>query len=327
LHWEPQGLYVLLHGRLPLGFSDFCFVASPRRIALRLPAGSVNPCRDLDIIHNELLKKDIAFTKSKMEGMRKAVTKGDCPKDVKEEWNLLERLLKWMEVDGKEARHGEWGPTDIENLNRYQLLTAKPVRALVPSAPRVPAAAAPSPSAFPWAQVIYLVNMSEKGYVSKKGKFLPALAEWLKARGSDDKMIPFSCEFEAKLADMSPEDAAKYCEAAGGAKSAAPRIIRTGYHALQLVHFFTAGEDEVRAWSVKRDSPAPRAAGTIHTDFEKCFISADVISFTDFKELGTEAAVRAAGKLRMEGRKYEVQVRLGGGGVTVGGCPRGFCGM
>lgn len=209
--------------------------------------GSVNPTRDLDIIHNELLKKDIAIVRGKMEPMKKSVERG--MKEVKEEYAVLEKLLKHMEVDGKDVRVGEWSPQEIEWLNKYQLLTAKPV--------------------------IYLVNMSEKGYIGKKSKFLPLLADWLKARGTDDKMIPFSCEFEGKIATMEPADAAKYCEANGGVKSAMPRIIKTGYHALQLVHFFTAGEDEVRAWSVKRDTPCPKAAGVIHTDFEKQFISAD----------------------------------------------------
>jgi obg-like ATPase 1 len=106
---------------------------------------------------------------------------------------------------------------------------------------------------------------------------------------------------------MTPEDAAKYSEANGGAKSVMPRVIKAGYHALQLAHFFTAGEDEVKAWTVKKDTIAPKAAGTIHTDFEKAFIAAEVMAFDDYKALGSEAAVRAAGKLRMEGRKYEIQ--------------------
>lgn len=81
-----------------------------------------------------------------------------------------------------------------------------------------------------------------------------------------------------------------------------------GYHALDLIHYFTAGEDEVRAWTVKANTPAPKAAGVIHTDFEKGFIMADTIAFEDFKAAGgSEVAVRAAGKLRQEGRKYETQ--------------------
>jgi obg-like ATPase 1 len=200
--------------------------------------GSVDPCRDLDIIHNELLKKDVATIQGKIEALKRPIELKRASKDQEAEYKLLLTLQNWCEVEKKEVRHGDWKPEDIETLNKYQLLTAKPV--------------------------IYLVNMSEKGYIAKKSKHLPLLAEWLKKRESDDKMIPFSCEFEGKLASMTPEEAAKYCETVG-AKSALPRIIKTGYHALQLVHFFTAGEDEVRAWSVKRDTPAPAAAGVIHT--------------------------------------------------------------
>ena len=109
-----------------------------------------------------------------------------------------------------------------------------------------------------------------------------------------------------QLAGMSEAEAAAYCESVG-AKSALPRIIKTGYSALGLVHYFTASANEVRAWSVKKDTPAPKAAAVIHGDFEKHFISSDIYTFADFKELGSEASVRAAGKLRAEGRKYEVQ--------------------
>lgn len=242
--------------------------------------GSVDPCRDLDIIHNELLKKDIAYASSKVDSMRKNVERGVGGKEAKEEFNVLEKALKLME-GGREVRHGEWSAAEIEWLNKHLFLTAKPV--------------------------IYLVNLSEKDYIRKANKFLPHLAEWLKNRGSDDKMIPFSCEFEGKLADMTPEDAEKYCEEVK-ARSALPKIIKTGYHTLQLVHFFTAGADEVRAWSVKQDTPAPKAAGVIHTDFEKNFIMAEVFSYQSWVENNhSEAEVKAAGKLRMEGRNYAIQ--------------------
>jgi len=86
-----------------------------------------------------------------------------------------------------------------------------------------------------------------------------------------------------------------------------PKIITTGYHALDLVHFFTGGEDEVRAWTIKRGTLAPQAAGVIHTDFEKAFIAAETMSFEDFKRLGSEQAVKAAGKYRTEGKAYLVK--------------------
>ena len=280
--------------------------------------GSVEPTRDLDIIHNELRKKDMAALASKMEPLRKQAERGGAAnKEAKEAFTMLSKFWAWLE-EGKDIRLGDWSPAEVEELNTHMFLSAKPV--------------------------IYLVNMSEKAYIAKKSKFLPALGDWLKARGTDDKMIPFSCEFEGKvrkrrrgsggggrrrrrrrekapragapktsppplfaqLAGMSEAEAAAYCESVG-AKSALPRIIKTGYSALGLVHYFTASANEVRAWSVKKDTPAPKAAAVIHGDFEKHFISSDIYTFADFKELGSEASVRAAGKLRAEGRKYEVQ--------------------
>lgn len=112
---------------------------------------------------------------------------------------------------------------------------------------------------------------------------LPKLAEWLKARGTGEKMIPFSADFEQKLVDKTPEEAAAY-QTETKCRSMLAKIIRSGYSTLQLINFFTVGPDEVRAWTVKRGSSAPKAAGTIHTDFEKGFICADTYHFDDLKE-------------------------------------------
>lgn len=90
-------------------------------------------------------------------------------------------------------------------------------------------------------------------------------------------------------------------------QSALPRIIRTGYHSLDLIHFFTTGKDEVRAWTIKRGTKAPQAGGKIHSDFEKGFVCAEVTAFEDFKELGSEAECKAKGKVRTEGKTYEVK--------------------
>ena len=120
-----------------------------------------------------------------------------------------------------------------------------------------------------------LVNLSEKDYVRKHNKHLVPLANWIKALGQDDRVIPLSVEFEAKIFDMKPEEREEYCKGLGGVKSAMPRVIKTGYAALGLSHFFTAGPDEVRAWTIKLNLPAPQAAGVIHTDFLKNFIAAE----------------------------------------------------
>ena len=111
----------------------------------------------------------------------------------------------------------------------------------------------------------------------------------------------------AQISDMSAEDVKKYCDEQK-TKSVMPRVIKNGYSILQLGHYITAGVDEVKAWTVKKDTVAPKAAAVIHTDFEKNFIAAEIMSFDDYKACSSsEVAVRAAGKYRTEGKKYEVQ--------------------
>jgi obg-like ATPase 1 len=269
--------------------------------------GRVDPVADLEIIHNELRLKDLNIVTSQVELKKKSVDRGLGGKDAKEEYAALERISAWLS-GGKDVRLGDWGAVDVEVLNKLQLLTAKPV--------------------------VYLINLSEKDYIRKRNKFLEPLAAWVKALGQDDKVLPFSCEFEAKIADMSEADREAYCKE-HATKSAMPRIIKIGYHALHLSHFFTAGADEVRAWTIKKDAVAPVAAGTIHTDFQKNFIAAEgeailprpplasprshphahpcpsnspVFAYDDFKAEGSsEANVKAAGKYHTKGKLYEVQ--------------------
>ncbi|KAE9452430.1 hypothetical protein C3L33_15673, partial [Rhododendron williamsianum] len=134
---------------------------------------------------------------------------------------------------------------------------------------------------------------------------LEILLLWVQEHGGEP-IIPFSCALERNLADMPADEAAKYCEE-NKLQSALPKIIKTGFAAINLIYFFTAGPDEVKCWQIRRQIKAPQAAGTIHTDFEKGFICAEVMKFDDLKELGTEGAVKAAGKYRQEGKTYVVQ--------------------
>jgi len=246
--------------------------------------GRVDPVADLEIIHNELRLKDVGIVAAQVEGKRKNVeragTAGANAKELREEFNALEKALAWLQ-SGKDIRQGDWTAGEIEWLNKLQLLTAKPM--------------------------VYLVNLSEKDYIRKANKWLEPLAKWVSDRGQDDKLLPISCEFEAKVFDMDAEARAAYLKEKN-TRSSMARIIKIGYHALSLCHFFTAGSDEVRAWTVKQNSLAPQAAGTIHTDFLKNFIAAEVFTFDDWKAEGcSEAAVKAAGKYHTKGKQYEVQ--------------------
>lgn len=237
---------------------------------------SVDPVRDLEVITEELRLKDLEFMEKKIEDLEKSMKRSN-DKQLKIELELCQRIKTWLE-EGKDVRLGDWKAADIEILNTFQLLTAKPV--------------------------VYLVNMNEKDYQRKKNKFLPKIHAWVQEHGGEP-IIPFSCALERSLADLPADEAAKYCEE-NKLQSALPKIIKTGFAAINLIYFFTAGPDEVKCWQIRRQTKAPQAAGTIHTDFEKGFICAEVMKFDDLKELGSEGAVKAAGKYRQEGKTYVV---------------------
>jgi len=153
---------------------------------------------------------------------------------------------------------------------------------------------------------MYLVNLSEKDYILKKNKWLAKIKEWVDKTDPGGLIIPFSGELESKLADMEPDAKKAYLEETK-TTSALEKIITNGYKVLQLQYFFTSGTDEVKAWTIQKGTKAPGAAGRIHTDFEKGFIMAEVMKFEDFKEEGTEANCKAAGKYRQQGRNYTVE--------------------
>ena len=172
-------------------------------------------------------------------------------------------------------RYGDWNQADVEILNKHLFITAK--------------------------SMIYLVNLSEKDFLRKKNKWLPKIKEYIDKNDPGATVIPFSGTFEQKLMDFETDDERKaYCEETK-CTSILDKIVVQGYKALQLQYFFTAGEDEVKAWTIQRGSTAPQvilriqsifvetktlwsqAAGRIHTDFEKGFIMAEVMKFAAFK--------------------------------------------
>mmetsp|Transcript_16865 Transcript_16865/g.47101 ORF Transcript_16865/g.47101 Transcript_16865/m.47101 type:complete len:393 (-) Transcript_16865:222-1400(-) len=237
----------------------------------------INPVEDLDIIHSELRAKDLKQVQNEHEAMKKMIPRG-LKKEQKEDMEHLEKIIALLE-EGKDVRLGDWSVKEIEFLNTLQLLSAKPV--------------------------VYLVNLTEKDYARKKNKWLNKIAEWVFARNKDP-IIPFSGALEQTLVDMPEDEQASYVKELG-APSALPKIIKTGFSALNLIYFFTAGPDEVRCWTIRRGYKAPEAAGTIHTDFQRGFICAEVMEYNDLTELGNEAAVKAAGKYRQKGKEYLVQ--------------------
>ena len=191
--------------------------------------GDVEPIRDLQIIHEELRLKDEEFLKGKVDALKKALRGNESDKTKKFEFDTVEKVFAWVSVDKKDVRHGDWNGKEIEVINTLQLLTAK--------------------------SVVYLVNVSESDYVRKKNKWLPKIKAWIDENKPGDKMIPFSCSMESSVAAL-PSEADKENQLKElGASSALPKIIKTGYEALQLVYFFTAGADEVRAWTIRVSVP------------------------------------------------------------------------
>ncbi|CAB5292575.1 unnamed protein product [Rhizophagus irregularis] len=245
--------------------------------------GELDPVRDLEIIHNELRLKDEEFLTKKLEELSKItarVGKGGSTADKakKEELDITQKVLKFVAEDKKDVRKGDWNNKEVDIINALQLLTAKPV--------------------------IYLVNLSEKDFIRKKNKWLPKIKTWVDENNPGDLILPFSAGFEYQHSVLPTKEEKDAFLAEKDAQSSFPRIIVAGYQALQLMYFFTCGPDEVRAWTIRKHTKAPKAAGVIHTDFEKSFILAEVMKFDDLKELGNEAAVKSAGKYLTKGKEY-----------------------
>uniref|UniRef100_M4B748 OBG-type G domain-containing protein n=1 Tax=Hyaloperonospora arabidopsidis (strain Emoy2) TaxID=559515 RepID=M4B748_HYAAE len=239
--------------------------------------GNVDPVRDMKIIQEELRLKDIERVKKEAVGVKKLAERGLGGKEKKLEYEALCKIQEWLEA-GKDVSFGTWSAQEVEILNTMQLLTAKPV--------------------------VYLINVSKRDYLRKSNKYLPQIAEYVKERGGNEPVVPLSCEFELELLDLEAAGQLEtYTKENPTHKSVLNRVLRMGYQALGLIHFFTAGKDEVRGWTIRKGRMAPQAAGVIHTDFEKGFIMAEVQAFTDLKELGTEEAVKKAGKLKQQGKK------------------------
>ncbi|TBU25194.1 cytoplasmic protein [Dichomitus squalens] len=259
--------------------------------------GDVDPCRDMDIISTELRLKDIEWVEKHLDGLKKTGralgNTSLADKARKEEIATVEKIYNALTKENKDVRKVEWVGKEVniiyqaselayfavDVVNSLQLLTAKPVT--------------------------YLVNLSERDYVRKKNKWLPKIKAWIDEHNPGDPLIPFSVALEERLAQL-PDDERAEEEKKAGANSALPKITTAGYASLDLIRYFTCGPDEVRAWTIRRGTKAPQAAGVIHSDFENKFVCGEIMSFDDLKEYGSETAVKAAGKLKQQGKTYEM---------------------
>ena len=239
--------------------------------------GSVDPVRDKGVIDTELQLKDLETVENRISKVAKqAQTGGD--KIAKRQYDILIRYKEALE-QGLSARTVELDKEERKVVQDLNLLTDKPV--------------------------LYLCNVDEKSAVAGN-KYTEAVAEAIKDENAE--MLIVAAATEADIAELeSYEERQMFLEDMGLAESGVSRLIKAAYKLLNLETFFTTGADESRAWTYVRGAKAPQAAGTIHTDFEKGFIRAEVIKYDDYVALGSEKACRDVGKIGIEGKEYVVQ--------------------
>lgn len=238
--------------------------------------GRVDPITDKEIIDTELQLKDLDSVEKKLSKAEKSAKSGDAK--AKKEVATLHHY-KSVLLSGKNARSVDLPEEDKAAVADLQLLTAKPV--------------------------LYVANVDEASVITGN-KHVDALRELVKAEGAE--VVVISAAIEAQIAELeSPEDRLVFLQEYGLTESGLDKLIRASYALLNLITYFTVGEKEVRAWTIKKGWKAPQAAGVIHTDFEKGFIRAEVIKIPDYQTYKTEAACKEAGKMSVEGKEYVVQ--------------------
>ena len=238
--------------------------------------GSVDPIRDKEVIDTELQLKDLETVEARIQKVAKQASIGD--KDARKQMELYGRVKSALE-QGISARAVDREDSEEEAFQEMQLLTGKPV--------------------------LYVCNV-EEGAVLEGNAHVDSVKAMAKAEGAGTILIGAAIEADiAELEDQEERD--MFLADLGLKEPGVAKLIRSAYALLKLQTYFTAGEKEVRAWTVKEGSTAPQAAGVIHTDFEKGFIRAEVMKYEDFVELGSEQAVKEAGKLSIEGKEYIVE--------------------
>ena len=236
--------------------------------------GNIDPARDIETINLELILSDLDILSRRLDNRRKAM-KGD--KTLAGEVSFLERLVKEME-QGKTARACEISDEEKEYLKDVALLTIKPV--------------------------IYACNMGENDFVDgiDNNKFYKIVKEIAAQEGAET--FPICAEMEAQIAELDADEKEMFLEDMGLEKSGLDRLIKKSYSLLGLISYLTAGKPEVRAWTIKKGTKAPQAAGKIHTDFERGFIRAEVVSFDDLMACGSMTVAKEKGLVRSEGKDY-----------------------
>ncbi|MBE5755217.1 MAG: redox-regulated ATPase YchF [Clostridiales bacterium] len=240
--------------------------------------GTIDPIADIETINTELALADLESIKTKLEKTEKMVKQGN--KDLAIELDLLKRMSDVLN-EGKPARLVIKNEDEQKIANGYFLLTTKPV--------------------------IYACNVSEKDLATPEDelKYVNLVKKFAKQENS--KVLVVCAKIEQELSELEDDEKQMFLEDLGLSKSGLEKVIQIGYETLGQISYLTAGEKEVRAWTIVKGTKAPGAAGKIHTDFEKGFIKADVVSYANLVEYGGYNQAKEAGKVRSEGKDYVVQ--------------------
>lgn len=233
-------------------------------------ANRINPIDDIETINTELQLADLEVVQKRIQRVQKQAKSGE--KSAVAEYNLLERLQ--AHLDTSPARTFTFSEAEAPFMQALHLITQKPI--------------------------MYIANVSEDGF--QNNPHLTAVEEYAKKEGA--QVVPVCAAIESEIIELPEEDRKSFLEEMGLEEPGLNRVIRAGYALLKLQTYFTAGVQEVRAWTIPVGATAPQAAGVIHTDFEKGFIRAEVISYDDFIQYKGEQGAKEAGRLRVEGKTY-----------------------
>jgi GTP-binding protein YchF len=236
-------------------------------------AGKLDPLSDIEIINTELALADLDSVERAIGRAEKRIKAGD--KEARARMPVLEKLQACLD-EGHRARNVSLDRDEKALVRDVHLITTKPV--------------------------MYVANVAEDGF--HENPYLDVVRG--KAASENAEVIPVCAEIEAEIAQLDESDRQEFLDELGLEESGLDQVIRAGYSLLDLLTFFTVGERQVRAWTIQSGSTAPKAAGRIHTDFERGFIRAEVASFDIFVSLGGEQGAREAGKLRLEGKNYVI---------------------
>ncbi len=237
-------------------------------------AGTVDPMRDIDIINTELMLADLDSVEKRFKKIEKLAAKD--PK-LKNEFNITKKLFDALK-DGKPARTVDVLEEEVQIMYEMHLLTAKPT--------------------------LYVCNVSEDEFLAGKSAMADLVSE--RAKSERNLSLQICSQMEAEISQLEPSERGEFLNSMGIKEPGLNRLIREAYSLLNLITYFTAGEKEVRAWTIRKGTKAPGAAGVIHTDFERGFIRAETYHYEDLLNFKSESAVKEAGKYRSEGKDYVV---------------------